>query len=274
MPVQPQPPHRLADIERMSRYEEFPVGLCVLDLKLRFLHICDKLADVNGKPVSEHLGLTLREVLPEVGSSLEPTYRSVIETGKPVLDLEIESTTPTQPGVVRHLVGDFYPLRNKDGGICCIGTVRSREASGRSKNSLGENVNAVGDSMSWNISMIRLPWTCALWITPCGFFTSTPGSRRSMAYPLMSTSAGRFETSFPSECNAGGGAAISRPRRSRAGTQGDHRDRRCRTASGNDDPAHTHAPGEERVDAFEPGSQLARHVNSVIAGKTLILLQA
>ena len=51
-------------------YEESPVGLCALDTNLRYIHINDWLAAINGLPVEAHLGRTIREVLPDMADLL------------------------------------------------------------------------------------------------------------------------------------------------------------------------------------------------------------
>ena len=65
-----------------------------MDTEQRFLSINERLAEINGKTVEEHLGRTLREVLPGLADMIEPFYRRVIETGKPVLNVEMRLRWP------------------------------------------------------------------------------------------------------------------------------------------------------------------------------------
>ncbi|BAU10274.1 PAS/PAC sensor hybrid histidine kinase [Leptolyngbya sp. NIES-3755] len=92
-----------------SIYTTAPIGLCFVDTDLRFVRINERLAEINGLPVSEHLGRTLREIVPEMADQLEPLYRQVIETGEPILNLEVEGTNRAQPGVLRHWLVSYYP---------------------------------------------------------------------------------------------------------------------------------------------------------------------
>ncbi len=103
---------RLAEIEAV--YARAPVGLCVVDRELRFVHVNERMAEINGLGVSEHLGRTVREVLPHLADELEPQFRSVLDTGKPVLRREIRGTTPALPGVERHWLASCCPLRDGD----------------------------------------------------------------------------------------------------------------------------------------------------------------
>ena len=41
--------------EPVRAYMEAPIGLCSFDTNLRFVHINDWLAEINGMPVKEHL---------------------------------------------------------------------------------------------------------------------------------------------------------------------------------------------------------------------------
>ncbi len=75
--------HRLL-AELLRSYKEAPIGLCVFDLDLRYEHINKWLADINGVPVEEHIGRTVREVLPHIAEIIEPQLRQVIETGESI----------------------------------------------------------------------------------------------------------------------------------------------------------------------------------------------
>ncbi len=104
-------------------YEESPIGLCSLDTNLRYIHINDWLAAINGLPVEAHLGRTIREVLPDVAAGVEQQLRKVIETGDPLIDGRVEAETPAQPGVVRAFHHSYYPNRSEDGrivGVSCV----------------------------------------------------------------------------------------------------------------------------------------------------------
>ena len=61
-------PDETAELEHL--YRTAPVGLCLLDKDLRYLRINERLAAINGRPISEHLGRTLREVIPDIAANL------------------------------------------------------------------------------------------------------------------------------------------------------------------------------------------------------------
>ena len=112
---------RLAEIE--AYYDTAPVGLCVLDTELRYVRINERLAEINGRPVSEHLGRTIREVLPELADQAEPWLRDVLETGEALRDVEITVETHGEEAGERTRVENWYPMRDEDGEVCGINIV-------------------------------------------------------------------------------------------------------------------------------------------------------
>lgn len=103
---------QLQEIE--SIYNTAPIGLGFVDPELRFVRVNQRLAEINGAPISEHLGRTLQDVLPELADFLEPLYRQVIQTGEPLLNLEVHGTTPAQPGIDRDWLICYYPQIDAD----------------------------------------------------------------------------------------------------------------------------------------------------------------
>lgn len=112
---------RLAEPEDLSA--NAPMGLCVLDHDLRFIRINDRLAEINGIPAAEHLGRTLREMLPELADTAEPAMRRILATGEAALDLEITGETPAQPGVQRTWMERWLPIKGADGRVTGLSIV-------------------------------------------------------------------------------------------------------------------------------------------------------
>jgi PAS domain S-box-containing protein len=103
---------QLAEIEAL--YQSAPIGLNVLDTDLRFVRVNQRLAEMNGLTVEAHLGRTIRELLPELADSAEQLLRPILETGEPLLNVEIWGETPAQPGVQRVWLEHFLPLKDND----------------------------------------------------------------------------------------------------------------------------------------------------------------
>ncbi|HET7468348.1 MAG TPA: response regulator [Gemmatimonadales bacterium] len=109
---------RLSEIEAV--YASAPVGLCVLDLELRYVRANERIAEMIGHPVERLLGRTVRETTPALADDLEPRFRQLLATGEPVRGLEIRGTTDAQPGVERVWVATWLPLRDADGRLTGI----------------------------------------------------------------------------------------------------------------------------------------------------------
>ena len=110
--------------ERVSQldaiYDSAPVGLSYSDRSLRYVAINERLAAMNGRPVAAHLGRTLREVLPEVADAVEPLYRRVLDTGEPVLDIDIRTATASTGGQARDYLASYWPVRDATGAVAGV----------------------------------------------------------------------------------------------------------------------------------------------------------
>jgi len=122
---------RRIEVERAARqwaeleatYAAAPVGLCVLDRELRFVRVNERFAEMNGAPGAAHMGRTVREVVPTLADEAEPLLRRVLETGEPLVDVEISGETPAQPGVTRYWREQYRPLRDAGGAIVGLNIV-------------------------------------------------------------------------------------------------------------------------------------------------------
>jgi PAS domain S-box-containing protein len=112
---------QLGEIEAI--YRSAPIGLSYISSKLKFIRINKQLAQIDGLPVSEHIGRTIREVLPEMADIIEPIYRQVIESGEPILDLEVSGSTSAQPGENRCWLASYHPHQDAQGRVMGVSAV-------------------------------------------------------------------------------------------------------------------------------------------------------
>ncbi|MDC0710953.1 PAS domain S-box protein [Stigmatella sp. ncwal1] len=99
-----------------------PVSFALLDTQLRYLKVNPALARINGVSEEEHLGRTVREVLPQVWDQVEPPLRQVLETGEPLINQEGGTESPSHPGVLRHYLSSYFPVKGSDGEVAGVGT--------------------------------------------------------------------------------------------------------------------------------------------------------
>ena len=100
-----------------------PVGFCYLDLDLRFILINERLAEINGLPVSAHMGRTVAEVVPTLLPTIQKVVSRILETGKSVEGHEFSGETLAHPGVTRFWNESWYPVLNAAGRIMGFGVI-------------------------------------------------------------------------------------------------------------------------------------------------------
>ncbi|PTL76632.1 hypothetical protein DAT35_49310 [Vitiosangium sp. GDMCC 1.1324] len=100
-----------------------PIGMGFLDRDLRFIRINDALASLHGKTREQEVGRTLREMAPHVAHSVEPLLRRVLETGEPLIGLNLAIEPPSTPGQLRHWRVSYYPVRTASGKVVGVGSV-------------------------------------------------------------------------------------------------------------------------------------------------------
>jgi PAS domain S-box-containing protein len=100
-----------------------PVGFTCLDRELRYVRINERLAEINGLPVAAHLGRTVGEIVPTLEAAVREVTARILATGEPVLDHEFTGETAREPGVTRHWMESWYPVRGEGGEIVGFGGV-------------------------------------------------------------------------------------------------------------------------------------------------------
>ncbi len=101
-----------------------PVGLAFMDTNFTYDRVNDALATINGFPANEHYGRSLRDVLGDkLSDAIEPLHRRVLETGQPILDMQITGSTAAAPDETRNWLVNFYPVRNHGDEIIGIGVI-------------------------------------------------------------------------------------------------------------------------------------------------------
>lgn len=108
-----RPAQRLAQIQAI--YDGAPVGLCFLDRHMRYVSLNRQLAEMNGAPVSAHLGKSVAEVIPHVFPIIEPYIRRAL-AGEPVLGVEVQKPGPHAHDAETVLLS-YQPARDEAGEV-------------------------------------------------------------------------------------------------------------------------------------------------------------
>src|SRR6476469_157661 len=129
-PKKTQPPQQestTAEVLRQAHFDAFfagaNAGMLIFDRQLRYVQINEVLAQMNGVCVADHIGRSVREVLPELAQTVEPMLQSILDTGKPILDYELVGETPKEPGIVRYWQASYYPLLDENGIVFGVGGI-------------------------------------------------------------------------------------------------------------------------------------------------------
>ena len=109
--------------ELRAVYASAPVGLAFVDVDLRFVTINETLAFINGRSVDDHIGKSLREVLPAaLYDVIEPYYRRAL-AGERVEEIELRGPNPTNLSEFRDWLLSYIPISNSDGQVLGINIV-------------------------------------------------------------------------------------------------------------------------------------------------------
>ena len=124
---------------------ETPLGLAFVDEQLRVIEINEALARDYARSVDSCIGHTVAHLVPDLWPKAEHAIHSVFETGEPIEGLELSGMVPAEPGVERHRMVSYYPVRDTTGGIRSVGAlvvdITERKRAERAARILGE----VGD---------------------------------------------------------------------------------------------------------------------------------
>ncbi len=100
-----------------------PIGFAFFDEQHRYVRINDFQARVNGLSAEAHIGRHISEIVPVNAPIVEPVLDRVFRTGESVGGFEVSGETPAQPGVRRHWLTGFYPVRDANDRVRIVGAV-------------------------------------------------------------------------------------------------------------------------------------------------------
>jgi len=106
-----------------SLLEASPLAICFLDREMRFIRINQVLAELHGLPAEQHIGKDFRQLFPESAAKWAPIIQQVLETGQPVLNVEISGEPDGKPGYFGYWIANYYPVKNERGEIIGVGLI-------------------------------------------------------------------------------------------------------------------------------------------------------
>src|SRR5882757_9868472 len=134
-------------------YDTAPIGLAVLSPDCRYLQLNQRLTEICGISVEDHLGRSVRDCVPALAEAVEGIVRSIMSTGDPVIGVEVAGQRADQTDE-RSWVTYWHPLRNSAGEIVGVNVAaeeiterkRAEAALRKAQNSLieAEKLAALG----------------------------------------------------------------------------------------------------------------------------------
>ena len=100
-------------------YDTAPIGLACLSPDCRYLQINQRLTEICGISVEDHLGRSVRDCVPALADSVEEIVRSIMDTGEPVTGIEVAGQRADQPDE-RYWITYWHPLCSPSGEIVGI----------------------------------------------------------------------------------------------------------------------------------------------------------
>jgi PAS domain S-box-containing protein len=100
-------------------YDTAPIGLACLSLDCRYLQINQRLTEICGISVEDHLGRSVSDCVPALAEAVEGIVRSIMQTGEPVIGIEVAGQRADQPDP-RFWITYWHPLRSPSGEIVAV----------------------------------------------------------------------------------------------------------------------------------------------------------
>jgi PAS domain S-box-containing protein len=98
-----------------------PLGVAFFDRHHRYVRINEELAAMNGFSATYHVGRPIDEILPAHAAAMKSVIDRIFETGNAIRNWEVTGETPREPGVRRHWLAGFYPVRDEHGAVGLVG---------------------------------------------------------------------------------------------------------------------------------------------------------
>jgi PAS domain S-box-containing protein len=112
-------------------YNTAPIGLACLSPDCRYLQINQRLTEICGISVEDHLGRFVRDCVPALADSVEAIVRSIMETGEPVVGIEVAGQRADRVEE-RYWMTYWHPLRASSGEIVAV-NVAAEEITDRKR---------------------------------------------------------------------------------------------------------------------------------------------
>src|SRR5450432_4705932 len=165
-------------------YDTAPIGLACLSPDCRYLQINQRLTDICGISVEDHLGRSVRDCVPALADAVENIVRSIMDTGEPVTGIEVAGQRADQTDE-RFWITYWQPLRSPSGEIVGINVaaeeITERKRAEAALQASERQFHTLADSIPQLVWMAdaggRIYWFNNHWYAYTGMLVGVTNSR-------------------------------------------------------------------------------------------------
>jgi PAS domain S-box-containing protein len=104
-------------------YDTAPIGLAFLTPDCRYLKINQRLTEICGIPIADHIGRSVRDTVPQVAEQVESIVRTIMRTGEAITGIEVYGQRIDRSNAERCWLTNWHPLKCPDGSILGVNVV-------------------------------------------------------------------------------------------------------------------------------------------------------
>ena len=138
-------------------YETAPVGLAFLSTDCRYLMINQHLTEICGISIDDHLGHTVREIVPQVAQQVEQIVQHIIQSGTPIIGIEVYGQRADGSNVDRVWITYWHPLKNSDGNVVGINVaaeeITERKRADAERAAMHNRLQQLNDSLAERVEI-------------------------------------------------------------------------------------------------------------------------
>ena len=102
-------------------FDAIPAGIATIDKGLRYQLINPKMAEINGKVISDYVGRSVSEVHSSLAGKIAPYHQGVFSSGQSYGDIEFSGKRADSAGSPGSWLATFFPIRDKAGAVSMMG---------------------------------------------------------------------------------------------------------------------------------------------------------
>lgn len=104
-------------------YDTAPVGLAYLTPDCRYVQINQRLTEICGISIADHIGRSVRETVPQVAEQVEKLIQAIVDTGEPITGVEVRGQRVDKLNADHIWITNWHPSKSADGKVVGINVV-------------------------------------------------------------------------------------------------------------------------------------------------------